>query len=499
MPRYDKSQGQPVIEDDDDESSYIEEPNPVIEDMALDPVDMPESNFEDESLELAPPPPAPAPVPVVDDRDARIAEYLRGQKAAGDDSGIKSAQESAGQSNFVANLGEAFETIGKANSMAHGGAGVDTGFYRGLRDQGQQGVQKATAARDSKLAQFNKQFEMERQIANDAVLRGTKQQQAMSAKILRDQNDPNSAFSKNSQASFKAIFSELPQFKDMDLSKYSARELAEMSKNANVLVKLSAVKASKENAASFRQGTKDAAREKEERNESRNQFDNLGKALDSETMGIRTNLGSAQNKVNGAVRLMTFAESTPEELERAKHDPKFRAEKIKQLNSLSPQAYAEVVVGLMQQVGASNALGQFEHMRQDTWDQTLAKAKSYFSNAPARAEAGPLIMGNLITLKNEQDTSQRVLDEHTKKMRQRFPLAFRHDATKEDAENLMKAYPEMAGKMGGGHGEQAASTESVPAAKHPQAQAAVEWAKKNPNDPDAQEILKRAGVMNAGI
>lgn len=52
-----------------------------------------------------------------------------------DTSSIDNANESQNQSNLLSNLGEATEGLFKARSMAVGGQGVDSPFYKNLRDQ----------------------------------------------------------------------------------------------------------------------------------------------------------------------------------------------------------------------------------------------------------------------------------------------------------------------------------------------------------------------------
>ncbi len=111
-----------------------------------------------------------------------------------------------------------------------------------------------------------------------------------------------------------------------------------------------------------------------------------------------------------------------------------------------------------------------------------------------------LIFNNLLTLKNEQDVSQGVLDRHTSKLKSKYPLAFRHPDTAEDAERALSDWssvPESSVEtVGINHSPQLV----VSPASHPQTQQAIDWANSHPNDPRAKVILQGVGAeKNAGL
>jgi hypothetical protein len=230
-----------------------------------------------------------------------------------------------------------------------------------------------------------------------------------------------------------------------------------------------------------------------------NDLKDLGHDLDSETASGRSGLGVAQQKVDSANRLLTFADvnpNSPEDLatlRAAKTDPKARAALVQKMNNLTPQQYTEIVSGLMAQINpGGGSLGQLEHLRADTASQTKANLLQYFTAHPSGAGVGEMIVNNLGTLANERDTSQAVLDKHAAKMRAKHPMAFQHPETSDQAEAMVKGFSQPPAP------EPTPST-PPPAAVHPQADAAVAWAKGHPDDPRSAEILKRVGAMNAGL
>lgn len=212
-------------------------------------IDLSQANQSDSSQS------APSP-PVSNDPklDAIKAQLAQQYATANDDTDIKTAMANAHHANNVANFGSALESIAKANSMAHGGAGVDNDFYQGLRQQGQQGIQQAQTARNAKVQQFIQQNEINRQVATDTMAKGTYDQQQKAAKYLNDQEDPTSAVSKNAQTAFTAAFKSMPEVANMDVSNFSASDLASASKNVDVIAKLNELKQAKQMQLEFQKG-----------------------------------------------------------------------------------------------------------------------------------------------------------------------------------------------------------------------------------------------------
>lgn len=476
---------------------------PYQDDQEDDENKIDETDVADNETPEAPQAPAPAAAtpPSVDqdeEKMAKIKDYLAQQFAqANDNSEVKKAQDRAQHNNTVANIGDALETLAKSNSMAHGGAGVDSGFYKGIKEQGQQGIQQAQANRQAAIQNFTQQNMMNRQVLEDMMKKGTYDQQQKIAKILNDANDSSSQVSQNAQAGFKSLMSHLPGVANMDLSKYSKADIDDLSKNADVMAKINSAEDLKKLLFAQQQDRINQQHELVDQQNAVKDFKGLQGDLDTQKASVRTGLGQAQAKVNGAVKLMGFVDTNPQEIDEAKRDPQAKAAIIAKMNKMSPQQYSEIVSGLMSQIsGGQGSFGQLESLRAPTASQTKANVEQYFSDHPIPANMGEFIFNNLQTLKNEQDISQNIIDSHHGKMKALHPKAFSHPYTQEGAEGALKAFssvPDQAANSAQPVGQLA------PASVHPEANQAAEWAKAHPDDPRATEILKRLGGMNAGL
>lgn len=390
----------------------------------------PQAALADNAADSPPPPPAAA-------RPTLAQQYAQ----ASDNTGVNDAVQRSADINQTADVGHALETLARSNSMAHGGAGVDNNYWQGMKQEGQQGIQHAQQGRQMALNSFLQGNEIHRQVAQDMMAKGTFDQQQKAAKYLNDQNDPDSATSKNAQQAFGQIFKDYPGIADMNVDGFSASDLTSASKNADVVAKLKEMAQAKEMQIAYQQNTQKEKQEQTKQQNAARDLAALGKDVDTQGATTRTNLGQAQNKINSATRLMTFADVTPEEIEAAKKDPAVKAALIQKMNKLTPQQYTEVVSGLMSQIqSGQGSFGQLEHMRANTADQTAANIAQFFSSNPTPANVGGMIANNLLTLKNEQDTSQAILDKHHAQLRAKHPLAFSHDYTKGDAENMLSSF-----------------------------------------------------------
>lgn len=88
-----------------------------------------------------------------------------------DTSDLDQARESQNTNNLISNLGQAGESIFKARSMATGGQGVDSDFYKNLQNQGNQALEmtadKRREALKSMLFQKQNQDDLYRQQLSD--------------------------------------------------------------------------------------------------------------------------------------------------------------------------------------------------------------------------------------------------------------------------------------------------------------------------------------------
>ncbi len=427
------------------------------------PVDDIENGAEEDDSEPDDPAGSPAPASAAaPDRDQVMRDYLAKQYGkAADDSGIKTAVEDARHQNFLANLGEGLHEMVTARGVANGAAPDSGRFFQGMRDQGQAGIAQASAARDQKVKGFLQTNQMNRQVAQDQMTKGTYENQQKAAKLTQDMNDPKSDYSASMRAPFVKLWGD--KLEGADADKMSA---AQMHTFAEQLEKKSAIDSRSADAqaradalveagkgrnqahadavSARNQAAKDAKDAKESGTDLKlatEDFKNLRTDLDSDNSSSRTQLGVAAGKVHGADRVMKFAETSIDDLAKAEKDPKAKAALIAKLDNLTPQQYGEVVSGLMSQIApGSGSLGQLEHLRADTAEQTKANLITYFTSKTAGAGAGDLIYNNLKSLKNERDVSKGVLDSHKAIQKDAHPWAFSHAKTKDLAEKMFNKY-----------------------------------------------------------
>lgn len=383
-----------------------------------------------------------------DSPDPRIQlaqDYVAANYAkAADASGVQNAGDSASHLNTVANIGNALETLARANSMAHGGAGVDSNFYESIKNQGRQGIQSAMAQRQQNITAFIQQNDLSHQVAQNLMQQGDYQQKMKAASYLNAAQDPNSSVSQNAQMAFTQAFKGMPGMDNMDVSGFSANDLANASKNIDIVSKLNEMRDAKQMQLRYQQNYQQQRIDQVNQQNAIKDQSALGKDLDTETATTRTNLGQAQQKVNSAQRLMTFAGVNSDDVAAAKDDPSTKAALVQKLNRLTPQQYTEVVSGLMNQISnGQGSFGQLEHLRANSADQTAANIQQYFSSQPAPANVGAMIYNNLLTLKNEADTSQTIIDKHNVQMRAKHPQAFSNDYTKDDSQRMLDAFSQQ--------------------------------------------------------
>lgn len=420
----------------------------------------------------------------------KFKSFLSPQYLQKDNAAIDSAKEQASNVDFIANIGQALGNIATANSRAHGGQGIDSSLYQGIRQQGQQGLNQAIADKQNHAQEYLRNHELERETAQDVMRRGEYDQKQKAGEILTAKSSGDSDVSKRAVSAARATF---PEYASVIQDGMSANEVAEALKaiekksnlDTNTTLKTIAVK---------RQSDADEEKKKGvDKSTALKDFQKLGSDLDADLASSRTSIGQANNKIQGATRVMTFADVTPEELNKAKSNPKLMAELKNKLDKLTSQQYLEVVTGLMSQIApGTGSLGQLEHLRADTASQRIANVQQYLTSEGVPANMGDILLNNLLTLKNEQDTSKNVLNNHISKMQAKHPHAFMHEDTADLAKNLLSKYT-----AAGDETENSQASNIVPAPSHSRAADMLDWAKNHPNDPLAAEVIKRMGEQNA--
>lgn len=239
------------VDDDEDEDETADDDSDT-EDSSTSSDDSDEDDDEDDSEEEAPaakvagnggamgppasaaPPTAAPSAPATNTPDPAAMKAYLAQKydEAGDNSGVQAAQEQARSDNMRANIGSALESLARSNSMAHGGQGVDESFYKGIREQGQQGVANAQANRQADINSFLQKNELQRQVVEDMMAKGTYDQKATAFKIAMEQQDPNSQSSKNKVTATQHLF---PGALDgLDTSKISGADIDDINKQIDI-------------------------------------------------------------------------------------------------------------------------------------------------------------------------------------------------------------------------------------------------------------------------
>lgn len=447
-----------------DEDETLEDQAPLPEPMESLPVP------------VAAPQAQPVSMPVAPDKMAIMKAYLQ----ANDDTGVRAAQENADSNNNIANFGHALETIARSNSMARGGAGVDNSFWQGIRSQGQQGVQQAQNQRQLSANNFLQQHEIQRQVAEDMMKKGTWEQQQKASQFANDLQDPNSRASKNSQTAFKSTFKDQPGISDLDVSGFSASDLASASKNADVVAKLNEIKETKKMQATIAQA-------------------NLKDKKDTKQEQVYTDMNNKLTNPRGNTAVQQAAVGVA--------SGKKAMDLINQYPDLNKMPSQQVAL-LAQEISkvASGGVGS-EHgqrsLEANTVQSNWAKFTSEIDGEPTGAQLKGFIeqnktyLGNMIktNLDTIKDYQRQVYNGYKKRLSPEQDAQFRTDNPDVFKEEELGAN----GNPPAGQGSPGKSNSGgiKPAWEHPKADAAKAWALANPNDPRSSEILKRLGTMNA--
>lgn len=420
------------------------------------------------------PPPVDSSMPAAQpDKSSEVADYLKQKYAdANDDSGVKAARQTSGKANLIANIAQGLDTIGRSNAVAHGGEGVNTGFYQGLKQQGQQGVEQAQAARQAKVQQFLQQNTLNRQVAEDAMQKGTYDQQQKAAGYLNDRNDPTSQVSKNAVASAHQTFGDFAGIDNVIKPGMSAVEVDDALK---ALEKKSSLDNAQDIKKMQLQYQQDMVGDK--RNQKQDQ---VYTDLNDKVVNFRGNqsVQRAAMGVGSAKRALDLIAQYP--------DPnKMPADKFGLLNT----EIAAVATG-----GVPTE-GSVHNITADTFQSNYSKFLQKVGNQPTGAQLGAFIGQNKAYLQEMMKTNQGLVQDYQRSI---YTGRKSRISPEQDAE-FQRDHPEIFGKAAPEQAPQAAAPGPVPAFQHPDAGAAAAWAKANPNDPRSAEILKRLGDKNAGL
>jgi hypothetical protein len=163
--------------------------------------------------------------------------------------------------------------------------------------------------------------------------------------------------------------------------------------------------------------------------------------------------------------------------------------------SLLAQELSKVASG-----GVGSEHGQ-RSLEANTVQSNWSKLVSNISGEPTGADLKPFIEQNKAYLDNMlktnmdtiKDYHQQVYNGYKKRLTPEQDTLFRTDHPELFQEQ------EMGQQNNAGPMKAKSANQIIPAYQHPEADKAASWAKENPQDPRAAEIIKRLGTMNAGL
>lgn len=395
-------------------------------------------------------------------KQSAIQQYLSLIKGGNDQ--IAAAQQRAHRTNTIANIGDALETMAKANSMAHGGAGVDSSFYQGLKQQGQQGVAQAQNQRDAAI----KSYLQQKQLGTQA-----------------DDNDPQSAASQGAQKLFSLTHPGITG----GMSGMSKAQLDSASTSADKLQDLLSTTANKkmqiaadQDKAETKSGDTSVASGEPTKGQLKAYTD-----LNQRIVQFRGNqqVQRAAMGVGSGKRALDLISLYPD----PNQMPPDKA------NLLATEIAAMATGGVPTEAGAHNVAADTVASR---WAQFVQKV----GNEPTGAQLGAFIGQNKAYIQDMLGTNQSIVKDYQKTIYDGYKHRIGDSLDKEFHGNHPDMFPgDQAGPQ---QSQQQAPQQQAPkqqgvvaASTHPQAQQAADWAKDHPSDPRAKVIIQRLGAKNA--
>lgn len=155
---------------------------------------------------------------------ALVREYLtqKYNKEASNE-GVEKAMNSQNRTNDLADFGHAIDRAFTAQSVARGGPGVDESFWKGMKQQGAQGVADQENLKQAKI----KDYLTKKQMGDEGV---KELQQMHTYDITNAQNDPSSNISRTYQSAFDTMFPKESESLGEDIKNMSATEISGIAK-----------------------------------------------------------------------------------------------------------------------------------------------------------------------------------------------------------------------------------------------------------------------------
>jgi hypothetical protein len=430
------------------------------------------------------------------DKSAQIESYLRSKYGdLSDTSSVDAARADAKKSRTIAGVAEALEGMARAQSQAYGGAGVNHGIYNNIRSGADSDVQNAVQDRQAKIHDYMNERQMAREgVADDRANQEFSQKEKQWT-AENELHDPTSKKSASVRDSFSSMFpGAVKNFGDgfanlsaADIKEYLTGPLELKDKMATNAALVKTRQGERADLAASRAKDKiDAADEKA--------LKVMGDDLDP-SKGRNGAMGVAAQKIANSQALKALASG--------------------QGDNLDSRQMEELAIGVNKLLSGSNASAssQVEALVPSTARGDAAKLKEWLFNEPTGTNQREFAKRMMETVDREASTAKHQIETYQRgKLGKYSALAKRRP---DEYEAVLKPFEENYGVdlrarekeaqapagavaeapepgMGDALASPAGKTKPA-AAIHPQAGAALEYAKAHPEDPRSAVIIRRLG------
>lgn len=356
-------------------------------------------------------PPVSAKIPTDADKQAAMVSYLQEQLGkAGDSSDIKAAKADRSWRDMIAGIGQGAQQIAMAKGVAYGLAPPSGKEWDAIRSSADRGVQEAIQERQNKVNQFLQANQMQRQVAQDQMTKGTYDNQQIAAKYSQDRQDPTSQSSINAQNTLKGLFPE--ETKGMDLSNFSADDTEMAAKQIDVKGNQETRRLQMQEMADYKKsllGVKQNAAATKVDTANDNKLDkdekDMGTALDPNK--ARAGLvGDSQKRLNNAARASALIyETNPDGSVQKDNTGK---PIVKDLNPTlmgeAAQSWASMISS-----GGSQADAAVERLLPHTASGQLANVKEWITSEPQGAGQQAFLKQMSDSIERERQVSEGLL------------------------------------------------------------------------------------------
>lgn len=468
-------------------------------------------------------PAAPAAPAVPSVKDYLLQKY----KIAADDSGVRQAQADAKRAQLIAGLGQAAEGFARSRSQVYGGGGVNNSTYQGITQGAHQRVAQAQENRKNAVDQVLGEYqlgasvdknEQDKKLGNMKLQEGgldlKRKQQALdegdialqskkldfgNAKNLSDPASPESLAATEAYQKVGARTGvKIPQgLSAVQLSAMFGKDpLKELVTMRDIDAKIDGTKAVRDQTNTY----KDIASKDREDKALNADFDSLTNGIQG---SIKNSIGGEKTKLRNTTHAMAILDHYGNNLD-----------------NLTPEQVQEVGSAMAATLSQGHPAEALVHsMTPKSVGSDLSKALEYITGAPQSAGLGKQMLLYKQMLQRQADTSKDIIAGELgpivankahllKKDPERFNNIMREAGVAVDPRTTtITAYaPKYSpgrgdgpAKKGDGATAYASEGKAPPnAALHPQANAALDWAKANPQDPRARAILDRLGIGSTG-